>query len=648
MADESQNGSTPPGGGGPPGGGSKGGGRKPFPKTFGDVMKGIPAGKGERPRREGQGAREGSGAPRTGEGEPAGERRHGRDRPRRAEEPKKGPVVVRKPAPLGAEKAAAETSHGGAAVSHEGKGERRPPKTVFRRADGLNLPPREAEGEKTLSPEPPAAELPAGPEESFAEMFAASEAAATPRRFEVGQKVSGRIVQLGQEQAFLDLGGKGEGMIDLAELKDTHGNLMVAIGEILEGYVLALAGDHGGVVVTKQLSKGAQKEFLAEARASGIPVEGLVSAHNKGGLEVDLGGVRGFCPASQIDLHFVESPAALVGQRLSFRVVEVKDRDVVLSRRALLEAEAARKAQALRESLSVGAQLEGTVTGLRDYGAFVDLGGLEGLLHVSELGYGRVNHPKDVLQVGQKVTVEVVRIDAPKEGEKAERIGLSMKALQQDPWSQAAATLHEGDRVKGKVVRLQPFGAFVELLPGVDGLAHISALGAPKRIAHPKEVVSEGEEVLVSIESLDFEQKRISLRRIPSEEAAAEAPADAARPRPAAGPAHPPKVGDVYEVSVDKVEPFGLFVRWATGRGLIPNAEMGTPKGADHRKLFPPGTSFKAALIEIDNQGRFRLSKTGAEQAEERAEYSHFMQKQTKASSGKGFGTLGDLLKLKK
>jgi small subunit ribosomal protein S1 len=551
-------------------------------------------------------------------------------------------VVVRKPAPLGAEKPAEATP--AAASAHDSRAEQRAPKTVFRRADGLNLPPREAESDKALAAAQEA-EVSAGPDESFAEMFAASEAGVSPRRFEVGQKVSGRIVQVGQEQAFLDLGGKGEGMIDLAELRDTHGNLMVALGEILEGYVLALAGDHGGIVVTKQLSKGAQKDFLAEARASGIPVEGLVAAHNKGGLEVDLGGLRGFCPSSQIDLHFVESPAALIGQRLSFRVIEVKERDIVLSRRALLEAEAAKKAQVLRESLAVGSQLDGTVTSVRDYGAFVDLGGLEGLLHVSELGYGRVNHPKDVLQVGQKVRVEVVRIDARKEGEKVERIALSMKALQQDPWAQAAASFHEGDQVKGKVVRLQPFGAFVELLPGVDGLVHISALGAPRRIAHPKEVVSEGDEVLVSIENVDLEQKRIGLRRITGEEGV-EAPAPIDRSGPA--PGAPPKVGDVYQVSVDKVETFGLFVRWATGRGLIPNAEMGTPKGADHRKLFPVGSAFKAALIEIDNQGRFRLSKTGAEQAEERAEYGQFMQKQGKASSGKGFGTLGDLLKLKK
>ncbi len=620
--------------------------KKPFPKTFGDVMKGIPAGKGgdRNDRREGRDRppRQETEGRREGRGEPRGDR----GRSRRPDE-RKGPVVVRKPAPLAAKKDEETTTPPGAtlpppaAEEHERKGEpRRAPKTVFRRADGLNLPPREAEAEKAApAPAPaPAPELEEPPEESFAEMFAQSERHATPKRFEVGQKVSGQIVAIGQDRAFLDLGGKGEGMIDIGELKDSSGNLMVSVGEILEGYVLALAG---GIVVTKQLSKGAQREFLQEARDSGIPVEGLVTGHNKGGLEVELGGMRGFCPISQIDVHFVESPAELVGQRLTFKVVELKDRDVVLSRRAHLEAEAAAKAEQLRERLHVGAQLEGKVTSLREFGAFVDLGGLEGLVHVSEIGYGRLGHPKEALEVGQTVRVEVVRIDAPKEGEKNERIALSMKALQQDPWQQTVATLHEGDQVKGKVVRLQPFGAFVEIAPGVDGLVHISALGAPRRIAHPKEVVSEGDEVLCVVESIDPDQKRIGLRRITGEE---QLEAPQAVVQPAGGP---PKVGDVFEISVDKVETFGLFVKFSTGRGLIPNAEMGTPKGADHRKLFPPGTTFKAALIEIDNQGRLRLSKTAAEHAEERQEYNQFMRKQEK-TSGKGFGTLGDLLKAKK
>jgi small subunit ribosomal protein S1 len=609
-----------------------GDGKKPFPKTFGDVMKGIPAGKGgdSKPRDEKKPRRDDA---RTADA-PKGP---GRRPDRKQEEGRRGPVVVRKPPrlvgkpevtpPPAASATSPDAAPGGAG-----------PATVFRRADGVNLPPREAEGEKTLAPD-----AGAPVDESFAELFAASEKAGGARpRLEVGQKVSARIVKIGQDVAFLDLGGKGEGMISLSELRDSKGEIIVTAGEILEGYVLSLSGEHGGTVVTKQLSKGAQREFLFDARDSRIPVEGLVTAQNKGGLEVDLGGLRGFCPVSQIDLRFVD-PADFVGKRLSFRVTEVKDRDVVLSRRALLEAEAAKRAEEARKRIHVGAQLSGTVTSLRDFGAFVDLGGLEGLLHVSELGHGRVGHPKDVLQAGQTVTVEVLRVDEPKEAEKAPRIALSMKALQEDPWVAATRTLKVGDRLSGKVVRLQPFGAFVELLPGVDGLVHVSALGAKKRVAHPKEVVSEGEELRVLIENLDVFERKISLRRLTAEDEA-----EGAVPGPSAeaeAPRGAPHVGDVHEVTVDKVEPFGVFVRFAGGKGLVPNAEMAV-KG-DIKKQMPPGTRFKAAIIEIDRQGRLRLSRVAAEKEEERSEYRQFVLKQARPQ-GKGFGTLGDLLKRKK
>ncbi len=607
--------------------------KKPFNKTFGDVMKGIPAGKGGEQRSE---RREEKRADKPRE-------------PRRAprDEPKKGPVVVRRPAPLAAKPEgeaaapAADAPQSAEATQAkprpESRGPKPSPKTVFRRADHVNLPPREAESADALAVEDE-------PVEDFAAMFAESEKQGTGRavRYEVGQKVSGRIVQIGSDTAFLDLGGKGEAMISLAELRDSEGNLLVALGEILDGYVLSMSG--GTVVVTKVLSKGAQREFLLEARESRIPVEGLVTAQNKGGLEVDLGGVRGFCPSSQADVRFADL-AQFVGQRLQFLVSEVKDRDIVLSRRALLEQEAAAKAEETRRNLHVGAQLEGRVTSLRDFGAFVDLGGVEGLIHISELGYGHIGHPKEVLEVGQTVKVEVVKIEG-KAGDKSERIGLSMKALQQDPWDVAVATFAEGQRVPGKVVRLQPFGAFVELAPGVDGLVHISALGANRRINHPKEVVSEGEEIQVAIEAIDRDNKRIALRRITADEADMPVETEAGAPAKPAGPAA--RVGDVHEVTVDKVEPFGVFVSFPGGRALIPNVEMGTPKGTDHRRMFPAGTKFKASIVEI-NGDRIKMSKSGAEAAEERAEYQQFMQTQKKSSGGgkSGLGTLGDLLKAK-
>lgn len=596
--------------------------KKQFNRTFGDVMKGIPAGKGgdraeraERPRTD---------RPRD---------------PRRAprEESKRVPVVVRKPAPLAAkpaDAAPAAEAQVEAKPRPESRGPRSSPKTVFRRAEQVNLPPREALSSEAL------ASVIDEPVEDFAAMFAESEKERPvgSARYEVGQKVSGTIVQIGSDTAFLDLGGKGEAMISLNELRDSEGNLLVAVGEILDGYVLSVSG--GTVVVTKVLSKGAQREFLLDARESGIPVEGLVTGQNKGGLEVDLGGVRGFCPSSQADVRFADL-AQFVGQRLQFLVTEVKDRDVVLSRRALLEQEAAAKAEETRRNLRVGAQLEGRVTSLRDFGAFVDLGGIEGLIHVSELGYGHIAHPKEVLEIGQTVKVEVVKIEG-KPGDKSERIGLSMKALQQDPWDVAVGGLAEGQRVTGKVVRLQPFGAFVELLPGVDGLVHISALGANRRINHPKEVVSEGEEILVAIESIDRDNKRIGLRRITEDEV--ELPVATGEGAPAK-PAL--RVGDVHEVTVDKIEPFGVFVSFPGGRALIPNVEMGTPKGTDHRRMFPAGTKFKASIIEI-NGDRIRMSKSGAEEAEERAEYQQFMREQRKGGGGgSGLGTLGDLLKAK-
>ncbi|MBQ4335134.1 MAG: S1 RNA-binding domain-containing protein, partial [Myxococcaceae bacterium] len=471
-------------------------------------------------------------------------------------------------------------------------------------------------------------------------LFAASgESRVGLRTFEVGQKVSGRVVQITGERAFLDLGGKGEGMIELSELKDKNGDLLVAVGEVIDAFVLSTGG---GITLTKALTKGAQREFLQEACQAGIPVEGSVVAVNKGGFEIDLGGgARGFCPVSQIDNRYVEDTSAFVGQRLNFRVVEIKERDIVLSRRALLEAEQAARVEALREQIVPGAQFDGVVSGLRDFGAFVDLGGVEGMVHVSELSFGRVAHPSEVLEVGQKVRVEVLRVEPPKAGQKGlGRVALSMKSLMADPWIEATSSLKEGERVSGTVVRLQPFGAFVELMPGVDGLIHISSLGASRRVAHPGEVVSEGERVECVIESIDQSSRRVALRRLTGDESI-DFPAVETAPTAAS---EAPKVGDSVEVTVDKVEPFGLFVTFSGGRGLVPNAEMGTPRGTDHRKLFPSGTTFQAEIIERDAQGRLRLSKIAAEKSEERREVARYLKSEERTGASKGFGTFADLL----
>ncbi len=440
--------------------------------------------------------------------------------------------------------------------------------------------------------------------------------------------------------AFLDLGGKGEGIIDLRELRDDKGELLVQAGATIDGYVLSLS--EGNVVVTRSVPRGAGREMVQEALDAKIPIEGLVTGQNKGGLEVDLGGMRGFVPASQVDVRFVEDQSGFVGQRLKFRVTELRGGNAILSRRALLEEERASQAAELRKRLEVGAQLEGTVTSVRDFGAFVDIGGIEGLVHVSELSHARVAHAQDVVKPGQKVKAQVLRLEKDERGH--DKVALSLRALEQDPWDAARPQLKEGARLEGKVARLQPFGAFVELFPGVDGLVHVSAL-SDRHIQHPREVVKEGETIQVQIESVDDASRRVALRRITDEEARApEGPSASAPP----AQKQRAKVGDMVEATVDKCEAFGVFVHWDGGKGLVPNAELGTPRGSDNKKTLPPGTQFKAQITDIDDRGRYRLSRTSAERAEGASDYREYQrQMNRKMPPGKGFGTLGDLLRAK-
>jgi len=349
-------------------------------------------------------------------------------------------------------------------------------------------------------------------------------------------------------------------------------------------------------------------------------------------------------PTSQIDVRFVEDLAQFVGQKLKFRVTELRGGNAILSRRALLEEERAVQAKELRSRLEVGAQLDGVITSVRDFGAFVDLGGVEGLVHVSELSHTRVAHAQDAVKQGQKVKVQVLRIEKDEKGQ--ERIGLSLRALEQDPWDAARAQIKEGQRLNGKVMRLQPFGAFVELFPGVDGLVHVSAL-ADRHIQHPREVVKEGETILVQVESIDDTSRRISLRKVSENEPETKPAAAHEKPAAASG-AKKVKVGDSVDATVDRCEAYGVFVFWDGGKGLIPNSELGTPRGSDNKKTLPVGTKVKAQIVEIDERGRYRLSRTSAERAVEGSDYRDYQREMNrKLAPGKGFGTLGDLLRAK-
>ncbi len=356
-------------------------------------------------------------------------------------------------------------------------------------------------------------------DEDFAAMFEASERdKPKARRPKVGDLVKGKIITVGKDAVFVDRGGKAEGQLERGQVSDSEGKLLVKVGDVIEARVVS---DAGGVLSLRtKLGRGPEaKAELAQAHELGIPVEGLVTEVIKGGVSVDVAGVRGFCPASQIDNRFVEDLAGFVGQKLTFKITRYEPRNLVLSRRALLEEASEKLAVETRKKLVPGAVLRGKVVGFKPFGAFVDLGGIEGMLHVSELGFTRVDKPEDVLRMGQELDVAVLKIEP---GEKGERISLSLKALANDPWVDATARLSEGARVTGTVTRLQPFGAFVEIAPGVEGLVHISELGAGRRINHPKEIVSVGQQVEASVLSIDHDKRRLSLSMGASKDASAE------------------------------------------------------------------------------------------------------------------------------
>jgi small subunit ribosomal protein S1 len=359
---------------------------------------------------------------------------------------------------------------------------------------------------------------PQAPEEDFAAMFAAAERAAPKgqrARFAIGDRVRGKVVSIGDEVTVLELAGGGEGTLETLELRDPAGQLTVKVGETIDARVVALGEKQGFVNLRRGAIQSGGRADLAEAATTGLPIEGLVSGVNKGGLEIDIGGARAFCPLSQVDLRPVADPAALVGQRLTFRVTRYEeDRrglNIVLSRRALLEEEARGRAVETRAKLVVGAVLPGVVTALKDFGAFVDVGGIEGLLPASEIGFQRGVRPSDVLTVGQPVTVQVMRIEKRDDPKRPEQVSFSLKALEQDPWQEAVTRFPAGTVTRGRVARLESFGAFIELSPGVEGLLHISELGAGRPLRHARDALKLGDTTDVAVLATDPEKRRISL-----------------------------------------------------------------------------------------------------------------------------------------
>jgi small subunit ribosomal protein S1 len=344
----------------------------------------------------------------------------------------------------------------------------------------------------------------------------------------VGAVVRARVTSVGREIAFLTLvDGSAEGILGLEELRDEEGNIKVAVGDEIEARVVEQGDKAGSVVLRKLMRKGAElRGELQSAFELGVPVEGTVTAVNKGGVEVMVAGLRGFCPISQLELRPVDDAAAYIGRKLAFRITKHEaDRrgvNLVLSRRALLEEEARGKAVATREKLIVGAVLPGVVVAIKDFGAFVDLGGIEGMLPASELGFARGQRPSEVLSVGQPLEVQVLRVEKTTDPKRPDRISLSLKSLSRDPWEDVPTRYAPGTKVTGKVVKIETFGAFVELEPGIEGLVHVSEMneggksredqpGKSRQVRHPREALKLGESHEMTVLSIDRERRRIGL-----------------------------------------------------------------------------------------------------------------------------------------
>ena len=343
-------------------------------------------------------------------------------------------------------------------------------------------------------------------EMSFAELFEKTE---VRRDFlEPGQKIEATIVKITSAWVFLDLGGKNEGYLDRMEFVNEEGILSVKEGDTITAYFLHSKANEK--LFTTRIGAGnSARNYMEEVWRGGIPIEGVVEKEIKGGFEIKLAGdVRGFCPYSQMGLQRIDNAQDYIGRSMSFRITEFgeKGRNIILSSRIILEEEKKKVGDALKSTLSEGMLVTGKIVSIRDFGAFLDIGGLQGLLPISEIGWERIEDIQERFSIGQTLEVIITKLDWENN-----RISLSLKKTLSDPWEEVSSKYPVGTFHRGTVVRLTIFGAFVKLGPGIDGLLHISKLGKGRRIAHPRDAVKEGETVEVKIDSIDEVQKRISL-----------------------------------------------------------------------------------------------------------------------------------------
>ena len=386
------------------------------------------------------------------------------------------------------------------------------------------------------------------PEESFEELL--NRSSIQTFRLNPGDEVEAVIIKITKDWVFIDSGGKSEGYIVLDEFKDDDGNIQINEGDRIKAYFVS-SRNNERLFTTRLTVDSGDKGLLREAYYNRIPIQGLVEKEIKGGFEVRIAGnVHAFCPYSQISFHRVNNIDEYIGKEMTFKIIEYgeKGRNLVISHRTVLEEERQKKREALRQSLKEGMQVTGIITSIRKFGAFVDIGGIEGLVPISEISWGRVEDISHVLSVGQQVDVMIKKLDWEND-----KFSFSLKDMIPDPWEDIEKKYTEGSVHQGKVVRLTPIGAFVTLEPGIDGLIHISEIGKGKRIRHPREALELQQPLYVRIIRLDKAKKRLSLAIVRDEMNSEESDEDknvTAYGRNASGSLG--TIGDIIRAKLDK------------------------------------------------------------------------------------------------
>lgn len=428
--------------------------------------------------------------------------------------------------------------------------------------------------------------------ENFADMF---EKSLGERDNKVGDIVTGRVVEVQEDYVLVDINYKSEGLIPISEFRVVNGTRDIAVGSDVEVYIDRIENENGMVVLSKDKADMLRAwNDISRAAENEEVIEGTIIAKVKGGLSVDI-GVKAFLPGSQIDLRPVRNIDAYIGKRYKFKVIKFNKKrgNIVLSRRALLEEERESLRTQTLDAMKEGSIVKGVVKNITDYGAFIDLGGMDGLLHITDMSWGRVKHPSEILNVGDEIDVKVLKFDNEKE-----RVSLGLKQLKADPWESVAAEFTSGKKVRGKVVSLTDYGAFVELAEGIEGLIHVSEMSWTKRVKHPSQMLKVGDEVDVQVLEIDSANRRISLGMKQLE----------ANPWVELKESYPP--GTIIEGEVKSITDFGAFVGVEEGiDGMIHISDFSWTKRINHpSEVFKKGDKVRAVVLGVDIENeRFSL-----------------------------------------